>query len=99
SFPTRRSSDLLPHQLQEILPQGRLWLPHYIVGLELLHRVAVAAARFQQRPRDCKAGRKRPPEIDLLPDRRHLGPRVEHVSDAVTLQDLAMDTGEQLRIA
>jgi len=89
----------LPHQLQEILPQCRVWLPHHIVGLELLHRISIAAARLQQRPRDREGGRKRPPEGDLLPDRGISVQEVEHVPNAVTPQDLSMNTREQLRIA
>src|SRR6266576_1838970 len=85
-------------QSREILPQARKRLLHAIIGLELLYGIAVAAARLQQRARYREVGGERPPQLDLLADRRHFRPRVEHMRDAVPLQHLAVNAGQQLGI-
>src|SRR5205809_5022249 len=88
----------LTHQSHEILPQARKRLLHAIIGLELLYGIAVAAARLQQRARHREVGGERPPQLDLLTDRRHFRPQVEHMRDAVPPQHLAVNTGQQLGI-
>src|SRR5436189_4182135 len=83
----------LRHQTHQILSQTRQRLLNSIVRLKLLYRVSITPARLQERARDCEVGWEGPFEVELLTDRRHLRPGVEHVRDAIALQYLAMQIG------
>ena len=65
----------------------------------VLDRIAVAPARFEQRARHGEIGGEGPTQIDLLSNRRHLGPRVEDMRDAMALENLAMYARQQLGIS
>ncbi len=54
-----------------------------IIGLEVLDRSIVGAARSEQCPDDRKVGRESLGDLGLLIQRGHPSPRVEHVCDVV----------------
>ncbi len=76
---------------------GRLLDP--VVGLKRLHRVGVAPARLEQRPRYREVGREGPGEVELGADRGYFRPRIEDVRDTVVPQHVAVNVREQLGVA
>src|SRR3989441_12345830 len=66
-------------EAQEIQSHLRLRVADAVVGLEQLHRVGIGSPGAEQPPSHGEPGRKCPWQLELLADRRHLIPRIEHV--------------------
>src|SRR5919108_671762 len=81
-----RSPDSSPDEPQQILAHLRLGLADLVVRLEQLYGGGEPAARSQEGPRDGESRWECPRQVELLTDRRHLVPGIEHVRHAVPRQ-------------